>query len=133
MLIPSIDLQGGKVVQLVQGERLAIETTTSTRWIARFAASRRCSSSISMRRRARATTTRSCDASAAELPCRVGGGIRRVERAQRGARAGATQVIVGSALFTDGRLDLAFAEALCATRSAPIASSPPSTAGAGRS
>ena len=43
MLIPSIDLKGGKVVQLVQGEALALESTDVDGWIARFAASPPCS------------------------------------------------------------------------------------------
>ena len=37
MLIPSIDLQGGAVVQLVQGERLAIRDDDVFRWVRRFA------------------------------------------------------------------------------------------------
>ena len=37
MLIPSIDLMGGRVVQLQQGERLAIETDDVDGWIAKFA------------------------------------------------------------------------------------------------
>ena len=36
MLIPSIDLQGGAVVQLVQGERLAIRDEDVFRWVHRF-------------------------------------------------------------------------------------------------
>ena len=36
MLIPSIDLQGGRIVQLVQGERLAVEATDPEPWIAKF-------------------------------------------------------------------------------------------------
>ena len=36
MLIPSIDLKGGRVVQLVQGERLAIESDDLDGWVARF-------------------------------------------------------------------------------------------------
>ena len=36
MLIPSIDLQGGRIVQLVQGEKLAIEATDPEVWITRF-------------------------------------------------------------------------------------------------
>src|SRR5437867_953970 len=37
MLIPSIDLQDGAVVQLVQGERLAIRDADVFRWVRRFA------------------------------------------------------------------------------------------------
>ena len=36
MLIPSIDLQNGHIVQLVQGETLAIQTTDPEPWIERF-------------------------------------------------------------------------------------------------
>jgi phosphoribosylformimino-5-aminoimidazole carboxamide ribotide isomerase len=36
MLIPAIDLQGGSVVQLVQGERLAIKDDDVFRWVRRF-------------------------------------------------------------------------------------------------
>ena len=37
MLIPSIDLQNGRVVHLVQGEKLAISTDDLDGWIAKFA------------------------------------------------------------------------------------------------
>ena len=43
MLIPSIDLQGGRIVQLVQGERLAIETSDFDGWIERFSGFQRFS------------------------------------------------------------------------------------------
>jgi phosphoribosylformimino-5-aminoimidazole carboxamide ribonucleotide (ProFAR) isomerase len=48
------------------------------------------------------------------LSCRVGGGIRTVERAADVLAAGAQQVIAGSALFKNGGVDLAFANALAA-------------------
>ena len=41
MLIPAIDLKGGKVVQLIQGEKLAIETSDLDYWIERFSGFRR--------------------------------------------------------------------------------------------
>ena len=36
MLIPSIDLMGGKIVQLIQGKQKALEFENFTDWIARF-------------------------------------------------------------------------------------------------
>jgi phosphoribosylformimino-5-aminoimidazole carboxamide ribotide isomerase len=114
MLIPSIDLMGGRIVQLVQGERLAVESHAIDEWIDRFrewpkvqlidldAAKNQGDNS--------ALVSRIC----AELPCRVGGGIRTVERAAAVLAAGATHAIVGSALFKGGTIDTALAGRLAA-------------------
>lgn len=114
MLIPSIDLQNGRIVQLVQGEEVAVETTDLEGWIDKF----REFPAVQLIDLDAAKGTGSNDALlsriCAELPCRVGGGIRSVARAREVLRAGATHVIVSSALFTRGRIDLAFAAALAA-------------------
>ncbi len=112
MLIPSIDLRGGAVVQLVQGERLALKDDDVFRWVRRFArfpkvqvidldAAMGSGDNLALVRQI-----------AGALPCRVGGGIRTVERAQDVLGAGARQIIAGSALFKDGKPDLAFARTL---------------------
>jgi phosphoribosylformimino-5-aminoimidazole carboxamide ribotide isomerase len=49
---------------------------------------------------------------AGRLSCRVGGGVRTVERAQDILGAGAQQIIAGSALFKNGQPDLDFAKEL---------------------
>lgn len=113
MLIPSIDLLGGRVVQLVQGERLRLAFDDFEYWIERFA---------------RFPLVQLIDLDAAmgqgnnadlvaqianRLPCQVGGGIRSVEAAQEVLDGGAKRVIIGSSLFTEnGAVDAGFANSL---------------------
>jgi len=112
MLIPSIDLKGGAVVQLVQGERLAIRDDDVQKWVRRF-------------ERFEKVQLIDLDAAmgtgdnlplvrhiAGSLRCRVGGGIRTVERARDVLTAGARQIIAGSSLFKNGAVDVEFARAL---------------------
>lgn len=112
MLIPSIDLQGGAVVQLVQGERLAIRDEDVFRWVRRFErfpkvqvidldAAMGSGDNLAIVRQI-----------APALSCRVGGGIRTVDRARDVLAAGAKQIIVGSSLFKNGLPDLEFAARL---------------------
>jgi phosphoribosylformimino-5-aminoimidazole carboxamide ribotide isomerase len=113
MLIPSIDLQNGAVVQLVQGEKLAIRDQDVFRWVHRFErfpkvqvidldAAMGSGDNLAIVRQI-----------AGALSCRVGGGIRTIARAEDVLAAGARQIIAGSAFFRDGRPDLEFARALC--------------------
>lgn len=112
MLIPSIDLMDGRIVQLVQGERKALEFSDFEYWIRRFekfAVIQLIDLDAAMnqgdnRRLLRQFTAR--------LNCQVGGGIRTVETAQQVLNAGAHRVIVGSALLKDGEVDLDFARRL---------------------
>jgi phosphoribosylformimino-5-aminoimidazole carboxamide ribotide isomerase len=99
MLIPSIDLKGGKVVQLVQGERLAIESDDLDGWIERFAKFSRIQLIDLDAAMGIGTNDALVRRVAARLPCRVGGGVRSVGRAQDLLEAGAQAVIVGSAYF----------------------------------
>jgi phosphoribosylformimino-5-aminoimidazole carboxamide ribotide isomerase len=115
MLIPAIDLKGGRVVQLVQGQKLALATDDLEGWMAKFASYPRVQvidldGALESGENA-ALVARICGT----LPCRVGGGIRTLARAQAVLALGAHAVIVSSALFRDGRPDLAFAAALADT------------------
>jgi phosphoribosylformimino-5-aminoimidazole carboxamide ribotide isomerase len=99
MLIPSIDLRKGKVVQLIQGETLAIESSDLDGWIERFArfpAVQLIDLDAAM---SLGTNDELVRKIAARLPCRVGGGVRSVGRAEDLLAAGAKAVIVGSAFF----------------------------------
>ena len=112
MLIPSIDLQGGHVVQLVQGEKLAIEAPDPEPWIRKFERFSRVQLIDLDAAKAQGDNAAIVAAICARLPCRVGGGIRSVERAQAVLGHGAHAVIVSSALFRAGAVDLDFASAL---------------------
>jgi phosphoribosylformimino-5-aminoimidazole carboxamide ribotide isomerase len=112
MLIPSIDLMGGKVVQLVQGERLALEFSDFEEWIARFRGFplvQLIDLDAAMGRGHNLTLIEHC---VRRLPCQVGGGIRSIERARQLLDLGAVRVILGSVLVRDGRLNQPFAEEL---------------------
>jgi phosphoribosylformimino-5-aminoimidazole carboxamide ribotide isomerase len=112
MLIPSIDLQNGHVVQLVQGEKLAIEAPDAEPWIQRFSRFPRVQLIDLDAARGRGDNAAIVRDICGRLPCRVGGGIRSVERAHEVLRAGAHAVIASSALFRDGVVDVAFARLL---------------------
>jgi phosphoribosylformimino-5-aminoimidazole carboxamide ribotide isomerase len=110
VLIPSIDLMGGKIVQLVQGRRKALEFDDFDAWVKRFskyplvqlidldAAIGTGDNAELVRELAR------------QLPCQVGGGLRSVATAEAALAAGAQRVIIGSALFSQEKLDKNFAE-----------------------
>jgi phosphoribosylformimino-5-aminoimidazole carboxamide ribotide isomerase len=112
MLIPSIDLMGGKIVQLVQGKKKALEFDNFEVWAERFS---------------RYPLVQLIDLDAAigtgdnvklvrelarRLPCQVGGGIRSATAAEAALAAGAQRVIIGSALFAQDELDKDFAESM---------------------
>jgi len=114
MLIPSIDLQGGRIVQLVQGEKLALETTDFDGWIQRFTGFPRVQL-IDLDAAKNAGANEQLIATiCARLPCRVGGGIRTPERARQIVELGATGVILASSLFKQGAIDLELAAEVAA-------------------
>ena len=112
MLIPSIDLQGGRIVQLVQGETLAIEAADPEIWIRRFETFPRVQLIDLDAAKGHGDNAGMVAAICGRLPCRVGGGIRSIERARAVLDAGAHAVIASSALFRDGAVDAVFARAL---------------------
>lgn len=115
MLIPSIDLLGGRIVQLVQGEKLRLAFDDFEYWIEKFskfplvqlidldAAMRQGDNSALVEQIAR------------RLPVQAGGGIHSIERAKQVLNAGANRVIIGSALFSaEGTVNTSFAAEMAA-------------------
>jgi phosphoribosylformimino-5-aminoimidazole carboxamide ribotide isomerase len=96
MLIPSIDLQGGRVVQLVQGDKLAIASDDLDGWIAKFSKFPKVQLIDLDAAMSRGNNDELVRQIAGKLPCRVGGGVRSVRRAEELIAAGAQAVIVGS-------------------------------------
>lgn len=108
MIIPCIDLQDGKVVQLVQGKKKALEGEAPLRMLEKFAgfgviqvidldaAMGKGSNDAIVRDLASRATTR------------VGGGVRTVDRARALIAAGASRVIVGTAAFSGNGIDEQF-------------------------
>jgi len=112
MLIPSIDLMGGKIVQLVQGEKKALEFEDFGYWIERF-------SKYPLVQVIDLDAARSIGSNRAivnqivrRLNCQVGGGIRSLETAQEVLEAGARRVILGSALLQGGKINTQYAGTL---------------------
>ena len=112
MLIPSIDLQNGAVVQLVQGERLAIRDDDIFKWVRRFSGFEKVQVIDLDAAMGRSDNLAIVKQIARALSCRVGGGIRTTERARDVLAAGAKKIIASSALFKDGKPDLDFAKRL---------------------
>lgn len=99
MLIPSIDLMGGRIVQLVQGEKLKLAFDDFEYWIERFA-KYPLVQLIDLDAAMRQGENRGLiEMICGRLPCQVGGGLRTAEDGRRLLDAGAKRVIFGSGLF----------------------------------
>ncbi len=99
MLIPSIDLMGGRIVQLVQGEKLKLAFDDFEYWIGRFEKYplvQLIDLDAAMRQ---GENTRLIEMICGRLPCQVGGGLKTAENGRRLLDAGAKRVIFGSSLF----------------------------------
>ena len=115
MLIPSIDLLGGRIVQLVQGEKLRLAFDDFEYWIDKFSQFplvQLIDLDAAMRQGENSTLVAQI---AKRLPCQAGGGIHSIERARQVLESGAKRVIIGSALFSEqGTVNVDFAADLAA-------------------
>jgi phosphoribosylformimino-5-aminoimidazole carboxamide ribotide isomerase len=112
MLIPSIDLMGGKIVQLVQGEKKKLEFDNFDYWIERFSKHSIVQLIDLDAARGAGDNRQLVKQIVSRLNCQVGGGIHNVETAEELLNLGASKVIIGSALLTEGRIDHQHARAL---------------------
>ena len=112
MLIPSIDLMGGKIVQLVQGEKKALEFDQFDEWIARF--STYPLTQLIDLDAAKGTGNNSAlvEQFCRRLTCQVGGGVRSVDDVLQLLSRGARRVILGSSLIRNGKPNADFAQEL---------------------
>jgi len=113
MLIPCIDLQDGRAVQLVHGRerKLAVDDVFGLLdRFGRYPLIHVIDLDAAMRKGNNENLVRELCAAAKKrkLRVRVGGGIRTVAHASRIARWGAEKIIVGSAAFRNGRVNAAF-------------------------
>ena len=115
MLIPSIDLMGGKIVQLVQGEKKQLEFDNFDYWIKRFSAYPLVQLIDLDAAMGRGSNRELVAMICKRLPCQAGGGIRDVTRGSELLALGARRVIFGSALLRDGAINTALAEAAART------------------
>jgi phosphoribosylformimino-5-aminoimidazole carboxamide ribotide isomerase len=105
VLIPSIDLMGGKIVQLVQGEKKALESDDFEYWIKRFSAFPLVQLIDLDAAMGRGNNRDLIAMICKRLPCQTGGGIRDVARGAELLALGAKRVIYGSALLKDGAIN----------------------------
>jgi phosphoribosylformimino-5-aminoimidazole carboxamide ribotide isomerase len=99
MIVPCIDLQDGKVVQLVQGKEKALEGEEPLVMLAKFAGFPEIQVIDLDAAMGRGANDDIVELLAGRARCRVGGGVRSAERARTLVDQGAAQVIVGTAAF----------------------------------
>jgi len=118
MLIPCIDLQGGQAVQLVHGRKRELAVADVFGLLEKFKSyswlhlidldaaigtgdNNALARKLCLRARMRY-----------KLKVRVGGGIRTITRATEIAKWGADQIIIGSAAFREGKINVRFLRAI---------------------
>jgi len=114
VLIPSIDLMEGKIVQLVQGSRKALEFENIQDWIDRFSKYPLVQVIDLDAALGKGDNQNLVRKIASQIPCQVGGGIRSLEAARAMLDLGAPRVILGSSLISQGTINSAFAQEIAA-------------------
>src|SRR6476469_4299805 len=105
----------GKIVQLVQGEKKALEFDDFEYWIERFSAYPLVQLIDLDAAMGRGNNHELIAMICKRLPCQIGGGVRDVARASELLALGAKRVIFGSALLKDGVINTPLATAAAET------------------
>ncbi len=119
MMIPCIDLQDGRAVQLVHGRKLKLAVDDVFGLLERFGSHpliHVIDLDAAMRKGNNGRLVRGLCVAAKKrkMRVRVGGGIRTVAQAAKIAAWGAEKIIVGSAAFKDGNVNEKFLSKLAA-------------------
>jgi len=112
MIVPCIDLMDGKVVQLVQGRDKALEGGTPDEMLHKFAAFPQIQVIDLDAALGRGSNDDLVRMICSKAVCRVGGGVRSVERAETLVAQGAHRIIVGTSAFTSGGINAGLLTAL---------------------
>jgi phosphoribosylformimino-5-aminoimidazole carboxamide ribotide isomerase len=104
VIIPCIDLMGGKVVQLVQGREKALEAEGPLEMLEKFRAFPQIQVIDLDAAMSKGSNDSLVELVASRAVARVGGGVRSAERARALIEQGAFRVIVGTAAFDRDRL-----------------------------
>ncbi len=114
MIIPCIDLMDGKVVQLVQGKEKALEGDSPAEMLRQFARFPEIQVIDLDAAMGRGANDELVEFLAGHAACRVGGGVRTIERARKLVAQGARKVIVGTAAFSSHGPNQGFLDMLAA-------------------
>ena len=106
IVVPCIDIQGGQVVQLVQGRKRALVGPDPLEMLELFAGFPEIQIVDLDAAMGVGENFEIIEKLASRATCRVGGGIRNAQRARRLVDIGAHQVIVGTAAFSDSFDDI---------------------------
>lgn len=100
IVVPCIDIQSGKVVQLIQGKTKALEGPDPLEMLEKFAGFEEIQVIDLDAAMGVGDNAPIIEMLASRAKCRVGGGVRTALRAQKLVDLGAHHVIVGTAAFT---------------------------------
>jgi phosphoribosylformimino-5-aminoimidazole carboxamide ribotide isomerase len=114
MLIPSIDLMDGKIVQLVQGKKKALEFEDFEEWVERFSHFPLIQLIDLDAAMGRGSNRQLVQYFVERLPCQVGGGIRSLQAAKEVLAMGARRIITGSKLIQENKINIPFAQEMAA-------------------